>query len=288
MNVRVYCVGDVMVDVLAQLPGELEIGSDTPAPISLSGGGSAANTAAWLAFAGVATTFVGRVGDDPLGRQAVDDLTQAGVDLAVTVDPSVPTGTCIVLVDPSGERTMVPSAGANAVGGTVPELAADDHLHVSGYALFHPDACAAALDALRAARTAGATVSIDAASAAPLRAFGPRRFLDTVAPALLFANLDEAAVLTGTRDAEVAVLRLGKRCGEAIVKHGASGAAWSDGAEVVSATPDALTPFDSTGAGDAFAAGVLAARRAGAPIAESLRAGNDLAARAVARAGARP
>ena len=288
MSGRIYCVGDVMVDVLAHLPGELEIGSDTPAPISLSGGGSAANTAAWLAFAGAATTFVGRVGDDSLGRKAVDDLARSGVDLAVTVDPTLPTGTCIVLVDPSGERTMVPSAGANAVGGTPPVLGGEDHLHVSGYALFHPDACEAALAALGAARATGTTVSVDAASAAPLRDFGPSLFLDTVAPALLFANLDEAEVLTGTRDVEAAVLLLGKRSGEAIVKHGASGAAWSDGIEIVSAMPDPVTPYDSTGAGDAFAAGVLAARGVGASIAESLRAGNDLAARAVAQRGARP
>jgi ribokinase len=287
--VRVIVVGDVMVDVLAVLPGELAVGSDTPAEISLLGGGSAANTAAWLAAAGASCTFVGRVGDDILGRKAVDELASAGVDLAVTVDPSLPTGTCIVLVDPRGERTMVPSAGTNAVGGVVPALTAADHVHVSGYAFFHTESFAAAASALRAADSADGTTSIDAASAAPLREFGPAAFLDAlIAPTLLFANADEAAVLTGTADLEAAARALGRRCGEAIVKCGAAGAVWSNGREVRRETPAPVVAIDSTGAGDAFAAGVLAARLSGADVAASLRAGNALAARAVRQRGARP
>lgn len=285
---RVVCVGDVMVDVLAQLPGELAVGSDTPSTIALLGGGSAANTATWLVAAGVPTTLVGRVGDDALGRKALDELAAAGVNLAVTLDPQLPTGICIVLVDPRGERTMVPSAGANVVGGSVPTLEVGSHLHVSGYALFHPASCASAVDALRVARESGCTVSVDAASAAPLRAFGPAEFLAAVSPALLLANGDEAAVLTGSTDFDTAARTLGARCGEAIVKCGADGAVWSDGTRVVRSMPAPLVTLDSTGAGDAFAAGVLAARRSGAGVADSLRAGNELAAQAIARRGARP
>jgi ribokinase len=287
--VRVICVGDVMIDVLAQLPGALAVGSDTPAEISLLGGGSAANTAAWLVAAGVSSTFVGRVGDDILGRKAVDELAAAGIDIAVTVDPALPTGTCIVLVDPTGERTMVPSAGTNAVGGTVPPLAASDHLHVSAYALFHPESSAAATAGLRAAASAGISTSVDAASAAPLRRFGAAAFFGTLtAPTLLFANADEAAVLTGTRDVESSARALAIRCGEAIVKCGAEGAVWSDGHHMIRETPAAAVPIDSTGAGDAFAAGVLAARLSGADVISSLVAGNALAARAIAQRGARP
>jgi ribokinase len=287
--VRVICVGDVMIDVLAQLPGELAVGSDTPATISLLGGGSAANTAAWVVAAGGSSTFVGRVGDDILGRKAVDELAGAGVDLAVTVDPELPSGTCIVLVDPTGERTMVPSAGANTVGGSVPSLTSGDHLHVSGYALFHLTSCAAAVASLSAAREAGCSTSIDAASAAPLRDFGPQAFFAALAvPTLLFANDDEAAVLSGTRDIDAAARALGRRCGEAIVKCGVDGAVWSDGEQVVRVTPQPLVAVDSTGAGDAFAAGVLVARRSGADVTLSLQAGNALAARAIAQRGARP
>jgi sugar/nucleoside kinase (ribokinase family) len=129
---------------------------------------------------------------------------------------------------------------------------------------------------------------VDAASAAPLRSYGPARFLDLVSPALLFSNADEAAVFTGTADLDAAAGALGRRCGEAIVKCGADGAVWSDGTQVVRVPAEPVRVVDSTGAGDAFAAGVLAARRTGAAPEAAVRAGHALAARAVARPGARP
>ncbi len=167
---RVVCVGDVMLDISAALPGPLARGSDTPAPISFCHGGSAANTAAWLASLGVPCVFAGRVGDDPFGRDAVAALRGHGVVATVSVDPGSATGVCLVLVDPDGERTMVPSAGANAtlsaadLGENL--LSAADHLHLSGYALLNSGSRAAALFALGLAASVGASVSVDAASAA--------------------------------------------------------------------------------------------------------------------------
>jgi ribokinase len=290
---RVICVGDVMTDVLARLPGPLAIGSDTPAPIAILGGGSAANTAAWLVRAGLAATFVGRVGDDALGRRALAELSVAGVELAVSVDPVRATGTCIVLVDADGERTMVPCAGANAGLGDA-ALPADlfgpeSLLHLSGYALFTAGSRPAAVDALALARADGCPISVDAASTAPLAAAGAERFLSWVGPGvLLFANHHEARVLTGTADAWTAARRLGRRCGEAIVKCGVDPAVWSDGTDVVAVPVQAAVPIDTTGAGDAFAAGVLAARATGGDAAAFLRAGHILAARAISQPGARP
>src|SRR5699024_5666389 len=103
-----------MLDVLARLPGPLARGSDTPAPVTMLAGGSAANTAAWLAHAGLPAEFVGRVGDDLAGTAARAALDAAGVTPRLRRHPQLATGTCIVLVDPSGERTMIPDAGANA------------------------------------------------------------------------------------------------------------------------------------------------------------------------------
>jgi sugar/nucleoside kinase (ribokinase family) len=292
MTHRVVCLGDVMVDVLAQLPSQLATGSDTPAPISLLSGGSAANTAAWLVAAGVPTAFVGRVGNDALGRMVLDELAQLGLDLEVSVDPERPTGACIVLVDGGGERTMVPSAGANAglgeAGFRSALLGPGDHLHVSAYAVFQDGARAAADAAVAAAGEVGASVSVDAASAAPLETFGAERFLSWLPSGLVLANGDEAAVLTGTDDPERAARLLAERCGEAIVKCGARGAVWSDGRAVRSCAAETDVVIDSTGAGDAFAAGVLAARLQGQDVGWCLMAGNRLAARAIATVGARP
>ncbi len=290
---RVICLGDLMVDVLARLPGPLAVGSDTPAPVALYGGGSAANTAAWLVGAGQPTTFVGCVGADELGRQALAELGAAGVDLAVSIDPDRPTGTCIVLVDVDGERTMIPSAGANAGLGEhdLPgELfGPQTWLHVSGYALFTAGSRPAALEAFALARSTGVPISVDAASTAPLAAAGTDRFLAWIGTGVLvFANRDEALLLTGAADETAAARSLARRCGEAIVKCGADAAVWSDGADVIEVPAAEAVPLDSTGAGDAFAAGVLAARVAGHDIAGSLRAGHALAARAIAQLGGRP
>ena len=287
----VICLGDVMVDVVARLPGELHPGSDRPAPIRALGGGAAANTACWLAVSGVATIMTGRIGTDPFGAWMVDDLAAYGVGDALVRDPDRPTGTCIVLVSPDGERTMVPDAGANAAitGADLPvaAFAPGRHLHLSGYTLLG-GARDAGRRALSLARTHAMTVSVDAASVAPLRAAGA--FLDWIGTGLtLLANRDEAALLAGTADPETAALRLAARVGVAVVKLGAGGALWSDGVELVRrpARPD-VRVVDTTGAGDAFAAGYLAGFLGGAGPARSVDRGHELAARACRLVGGRP
>ena len=173
---RIVVAGDVMRDVVATLAAPIAHGSDTPAAIAERGGGAGANVAAWLARAGAAVTLIGRVGDDPAGRAAADALRAEGVDLRLSVDPERPTGTCLVLVEPGGERTMLPDPGANAALVAEPLPPDATHLHVAGYALLRPGSRAAARALIAAARDAGATVSVDPSSAAPLarRAAVPR------------------------------------------------------------------------------------------------------------------
>jgi sugar/nucleoside kinase (ribokinase family) len=272
-----------MVDVVAALPGPLAHGSDTPAPITHHQGGSGANVAAWLSGAGAEVAFAGRAGADPLGDAAVAALD--GVTLAVERDPERSTGTCIVLVHPGGERTMIPDAGANDAL-ELTELPAGAHLHLTGYTLLREGSRHAALRALALARERGIPVSVDPSSAAPLA--GAARFLDWVAgAALLLPNADEARVLTGEADPERAARALADGGREVVVTLGAAGALWSDGERVVRAGAEPAEVIDTTGAGDAFAAGLLAARAAGAEPAEQLAAGCALAARAVSMRGAR-
>jgi ribokinase len=283
----IVVLGDLMVDVLAVLPGELAHGSDTPAPIEQHLGGSGANVAAWLAASGIRVAFVGRAGTDAFGAQAVGALRDAGVDVHVAHDARRPTGTCIVLVYPGGERTMVPDAGAN--DGLEPTgLPPGEHLHVAGYALLREGSRAAARSAITLATGLGMTVSVDPSSAAPLTAVGPKRFLEwTAGVGLLVPNAEEAWVLTGEKDPERAVRALAQGR-EAVVTLGPAGAIWSDGEGVVHAAAERVDVIDTTGAGDAFAAGLLAARHRGAGPAEALAAGNRLANRAVGRTGAWP
>jgi ribokinase len=291
MSGRVVSVGHVMVDVIAMLGAPLAPGSDTPAPIELRPGGSAANTAAWAARAGSPAAFVGRVGDDDFGRRALAVLHEAGVATYVTVDPDEPTGLCLVLVGTDGERTMVPSAGANATlqPEDLPDVATGDLWHLSGYVLFDAGSRAAGRAALGRARAGGAGVSVDAASSAPLAAFGARHFLATVAGIdILLANREEAAVLTDGLEPEPAAGRLRESAPVVVVKDGARGVVIAADGVVRRFAGVPLTARDSTGAGDAFAGTFLARMAAGVELSDAVAAAGAAAAEAVRRIGARP
>jgi sugar/nucleoside kinase (ribokinase family) len=289
----VVVVGDVMVDVLAAMSGPLARGSDTRSRITTAGGGSAANVASWLAVQGIRTSYVGKVGDDALGRESVAGLTTRGVSAWVSTDPELTTGTCVVLVEPGGERSMLPDSGANTA------LTPDDlphrlfrpgaHLHLSGYTLLNDGPRDAGLAALSLAQAADMTVSVDPSSAALIEEAGVARFLEwTRGVDLLLANRDEALLLAGTRDVSSAASRLGDTYREVVVKLGRDGALWQQGFIAASAPADRVDVADTTGAGDAFAAGFLASWLLHPEPETALAAGNRLAARAVATVGARP
>ena len=287
-------VGDVLVDVLAALSGSRARGSDTPSTVTTAGGGSGANVAVWLARQGVPTAYVGRVGDDALGRESVTALTDGGVTAWVSNDGDRTTGTCIVLVEPGGERSMLPDGGANAT--LAPEHLPTEpfrpgaHLHLSGYTLLSPGSRDAGLAALSLAAAADMTVSLDPSSAALLEEVGAARFLElTRGVDLLLANRDEAAVLAGTSDPHLAAERLGDTYREVVVKLGADGAMWQQGFIGASAPAErGVQVVDTTGAGDAFAAGFLASWLLHPEPETALAAGNRLAARVVGTVGARP
>jgi ribokinase len=283
-------LGDVMTDVLARLSGPVAMGSDSPARVSMSGGGQAANTASWLAVTGTPTALVGRIGDDAHGSAAEAELKRGGVRTYLTRDPERPTGTCVVLVAPDGERTMFPDAGANdgPLSGALPDslLTTGNHLHVAGYALLRRGSREGARAELERALDSGLSVSVDPSSAALLSP----AFLDlTDGAGLLVPNAEEAAVLTGVSDPETAAARLAERVPEVVVTLGKEGALWTDGRELVRVEAEPVADAaDSTGAGDAFTAGMIAARLAGAEPEQALRTGCRLAAQAVASTGARP
>lgn len=284
---EVLVVGDLMVDVVVVPSGPLQHGSDTPASTRVLGGGSAANTACWLGHLGHPVRLVVAVGDDSAGPGALADVEAHGVTVAAWVDPHAATGTCVALVDPDGERTMLPDRGANDVlpPGHVTEVLAAHRpawLHLSGYTLLGEGSRPAALAALDAAASVGITVSVDVASAAPLREVGADAVLGWIdGVALVFANDDELDALGG----EAAVLRA---VDTLVVKHGARGATWTDGSSRYDVAAIDVSVVDAVGAGDAFDAGHLAGALAGGDPLECLRSGARAAARAVARAGARP
>ena len=183
---------------------------------------------------------------------------------------------------------MLPDAGANAGLEAVPLPDDAAHLHLAGYALLHPGSRPAARAMLAAARAAGMSVSVDPSSAAPLARAGAAAFLEWVAGIdLLVPNRDEAAMLTNMPDPKAAGRALTAQAREVVIKLGPQGAIWTDGEAQVRVAAVDVHAVDTTGAGDAFAAGLLAARLAGAEPADALGAACSLAAEAVARAGGR-
>lgn len=293
---RVYLLGDIMADVLVHLPGPLALASDTPARIRFGGGGSAANTAVWLAQTGIRPTLIARVGEDPPGLNERQTLRQYGVELAVTVDPTEPTGACVVLVHegPKGtsERTMIPNAGANGAlrPEHLPTFERESLLYISAYAFFS-GARSAALAAMERVRESDGRLVVGAASAALLSATGQELVLGWIGQdVLLIANRDEAEVLTARTDPNLAAADLAAKVGTCVVTCGSDGAYVADAGGVTHVPAPALVdaPVDTVGAGDAFAAGVLHSLRMGTELVEAVRLGHRLAARSVALAGARP
>ncbi len=283
-------VGDLATDVVAVLAGEPAPGSDRPATIRSRGGGAGANVAAHLAGLGVPVVLAGCAGDDAAGAALLAELTAAGVGLAVRTVPGAATGTIVSLVEPGGQRSMLADRGANLDlrAGDVPPPGPGGHLHLSGYTLLDERPRTAGLAALAAARAAGCTVSVDPASTGPLRAHGVQRWLADIGGAdLLLPNADEARLLSGRADVRDAARALARRHAAVAVTLGAEGALWASGDDLVHRPARPADVVDTTGAGDAFTAGLLAVWLDGGEPSAALAAGLARAADVVGRFGAR-
>jgi sugar/nucleoside kinase (ribokinase family) len=287
---NIIVVGDAGLDVVAQPTGPIPHGGDVRATVRFTGGGSGANTALWLASRGMKPTLIARIGSDPGGRLIRAELESAGVRCAFAVDEQAATCCVVVLVDAQGQRSMLADRGANARFSPADidrgVLAGAKHLHLSGYVLLDPTSRPAGLAALAEAKAAGLTTSVDPQAASLIT--DPAAFLDDVRGVdLLLPNTDELVALTGSSDHLAAKELLGT-VGAVAVTAGLNGASWV-GADGVSTVPAEDTEcVDSTGAGDAFDAGVLSCWLAGGSTMDALRAGVRLGALAVSRAGAQP
>jgi sugar/nucleoside kinase (ribokinase family) len=293
---RVVVIGDIMTDTVAHAMLPLAKASDTPATVTMHGGGSGANIAAWLAVDGTEVAFVGRRGADIAGRNRDMELMGYGVDARLVMDPDRPTGTCVVMVTHKGDQTMLSDPGANAA------LSPDDlpkdlftpgcHLHVSGYTLLNTGSRQATLAALSLARRAGMTISVDGASSAPLERAGAEPFLQMTNGAdLLFVNAEQGRVLTGRTEPEQAARVLNAWYPHVVMKLSAQGALYYANGRpdpVRVPAPPIERIVDRAGAGDAFCAGFLPPWLDKKPPGEALTSGCRLATMAIGLVGARP
>jgi sugar/nucleoside kinase (ribokinase family) len=251
---------------------------------SMSAGGSAANTIHSLGKLGVRTGYIGVVGEDELGGFFVKDMINAGVDPHL-IHSSNETGCAIALVSPDSERTFATFLGAAI------ELSADhllaishqpsaniferyDFLHIEGYLVQNHELIETAV---KLAKEAGLMVSIDLASYNVVEA--NKDFLHEIIEKyvdIVFANEEEAKAFTG-KDPHEALHEIGGKCDIAIVKTGSGGSMVKRGLDLHQIGIIAVTPIDTTGAGDLYAAGFLYGLANDKPLPECGRMGALLA-----------
>jgi ribokinase len=273
----VICVlGDAHLDVVVRMSGPLTEETDTPAVTSIGVGGQGANVAAWVSALGGQSRLIAARGTDAGAELVTADLVRRGVDV---VGPFVPGSTGVVVSLSTGgrQRSMLTDRG---VGGMLDEtsvrpawLDGCEWLHLSGYALACEPIRTAALAVARSAARRSVRLSVDLSSTAMIEACGVASFralIGTIGPGVVFGTEAEAALLG---ESSCPGSPPGPRT--LVVKLGADGVRVG-GRHFPAPPADAI---DSTGAGDAFAAGYLLG---------GVDAGLAAAAQAVAKLGAMP
>ena len=253
-------IGDLVEDIVVWLPESLNYGADTPSRIVRTRGGSASNVAVFAATVARNETnqapssrLIAQVGDDRLGDQLIGALRDAGVDPCVVRGGR--TGSIVVIVSPDGERTMLTDRAASTQLQQAPEKWFEivSLLHVPAYSLFSEPLATATRSCIATAHEKNIPVSIDASSASLIKEFGVNKFRELIhqlRPKFFFCNTDEAEVLNLTTqplDLDIVVIKAGARPTTLIENNVVKTIEVEPVGEII----------DTTGAGDAFAAGFL-------------------------------
>ena len=259
-------------------------------------GGSAGNTVAGAAMMGARCAFVGQVAKDQLGEVFVHDLQSQGIAFTVPArDADIPTGRCLILVSPDGQRTMNTFLGAAQY---LPPAALDEAqiasakvLLLEGYLWDPTEPRAAMKTAIGMARKAGRQVALGVSAVFCILSHRAdfTALIDDGQIDILFANDEELLALTGLDDFEAAVAALAPKLPILVATRGAEGAiAVADGKRFEIAAEPVDRVVDTTGAGDLFSAGYLTGHVQGRSVEDCLRMGAIAAAEVISHYGARP
>jgi sugar/nucleoside kinase (ribokinase family) len=284
---EILVVGDIVNDIVVVPHGEPRVDTDTLSAVREVGGGSAANTAAWIGHLGGKARFVGRSHKDGVAHHTAQ-LKRHNVRAEIQADRTRPTASIVLLVD-GDRRTMFTERGANvALDCDAVAIGRARWLHLTGYTLFGAEDDGASFARLIA--RAGVPFSITLGSAGFIADYGVERFRANIAGAtIVFASLAEGRILTGldypaavadalAADFPVVALTLGSE-GVILVTEGAP-------PMHVGITPS--TVVDPTGAGDAFTAGFLVEWVSSGDAVTAVARGTAAAATSVGVIGGRP
>ena len=288
---KILCIGDLALDVIAQLKESINYGNDTASRISTHPGGQAANVSTWITRTNSKAQLVARVGNDPVGFALISDLDKYGVEHMNLMRSGRPTGVVVILVDSNGERTMFPDNGANAdlEVTDLPPLDDVDGAYLSGYALLDFRSRDSVLAMIKRINAAGVPIFFDPTTTGAMKIVSREEVLTWVGLMDgILLNAEEALYLGGSSDIGEAEENLKKYTPLVVIKLG------SRGARAVLADESARVPavttnvVDTTGAGDSFAAGFIPMWLETRDLETALSAGTALAAKCVATVGARP
>ena len=278
-------IGDLVEDVVVWLNTELNIGSDTESVIRRTRGGSAANVSMFAALTGTSSRFIGQVGNDRLGSQLCEVLHESGVDVQVIADGR--TGSIVVLVQPNGQRSFLTDRGVASHLAQFDATLMNDVsiLHVPTYSLADEPLASTCVQYIASARGTGVLISIDASSSSVLNQYGTDRYralIESLKPEVFLCNEDEATVLgLGTQKPMTgAVLTVIKQGPLPVI------AVQHDGTTNEVAVTPVANIVDTTGAGDAFAAGFLPHYAQTKNITDAVAHGHAVASRVLQSPGA--
>ncbi len=258
--------------------------------IAMMPGGAAANTTLGATKLGLRTAYLGKIGGDVTAEHYLANFTAAGGDASRFKRATLPNGRCLSMVTPDGQRTMRTHLGAAMTlhpdEVTLADFRGCRHAHIEGYLLFNP---ALADKVMATARAAGCTISLDLASFEVVNVARDWIFQQLREGVhIVFANEDEAkALFQQERDYETYARDLAQFGGIAAVKMGKDGAWVASGSDLHRVFPVSVERVvDTTGAGDAWAAGFLYGHLRGKPLAVAGAIGSMMGAETVQHLGA--
>lgn len=279
MNFDIYGMGNALLDILVEVPdkfitqlnltkGRQHVINEKQskalldkikfANATIAAGGSASNAVATCAQLGLQAGFCGKIGDDEYGIQYENETKEAGVYTRLHKTNKL-TGHVVVLITPDAERTMAVNLGCSTdlkkEEVIEQDIASSKILHIDGYQI--EQAAETCQHALKLAKKHKIKISIDASDAGVVQR-NKSHFEQLIKKyaTILFANEEEAAALTGKK-AEEAVSELGRWCETAVVKCGKNGSLISHNGVITMIECTPAKAVDTTGAGDAYAAGFL-------------------------------